>query len=162
MRPRIQEIRLSQLIVVSTGYTIQCIDTDYHRGPKWKANLVYTNSSFHLLGTKLSKGNTQLFAYRGKNYSGWSRAHLAIFTECVSSQTNKRCLCKSSWPFTLGLYGSQYDYVIHVALIGTAHMSLISASTLLWEVPIIPLRLSTWFANFIKFSNLLTKHIAKI
>ena len=52
-----------------------------------------------------------------KCHSGRSRAHLAVSTERVSSQTNESCLCKSSWPFTMGLYGSQYDYVIRVSLI---------------------------------------------
>ena len=36
-----------------------------------------------------------------KSYSGRSRAHLAVSTAWVSSQTNESCLCKSSWPFTM-------------------------------------------------------------
>ena len=55
-----------------------------------------------------------------KSYSGRSRAHLATSTEWVSSPTNKSCLCKSISPFTMGLYGSPYDYVIHVGLIATS------------------------------------------
>ena len=53
-----------------------------------------------------------------------SRAHLAVSTEWVLSQTNESCLCKSSSPFTMGLHGSQYDYVIHVALITILRISL--------------------------------------
>ena len=60
-------------------------------------------------------------------YSGRSRAHLTVSTEWVSSQTNKSCLCKSSSPFTMGLYGSPYDYVIHVAIIATLRIALITS-----------------------------------
>ena len=62
-----------------------------------------------------------------KSYSGRSRAHLAASTEWVSSQTNESCLCKSISPFTVGLYGSPCDYVIHVGLIATSHVSLITS-----------------------------------
>ena len=47
-----------------------------------------------------------------KCHGGWSRAHLTVSTERVLFQTNKSCLCKSISPFTMGHYGSQYDYVI--------------------------------------------------
>ena len=47
--------------------------------------------------------------------SGRSRAHLTVSTERVLFQTNKSCLCKSISPFTMGLYGSPYDYVARVA-----------------------------------------------
>ena len=60
-----------------------------------------------------------------KYHSRRSRAHLAVSTERVLFQTNTGCLCKSISPFTMGLYGSPYDYVIHVALIATSHVSLI-------------------------------------
>ena len=56
-------------------------------------------------------------------HSGWSKAHLAISTEQVP---NKGCLCKSISIFTMGLYSSPYDYIIHVALIATSHVSLIT------------------------------------
>ena len=49
-----------------------------------------------------------------KSYSGWSRAHLAVSIEWVLSQTNESCLCESSSPFTMGLNGSQYHYIIYV------------------------------------------------
>ena len=62
-----------------------------------------------------------------KSYSDQSRAHLAASTEWVSSQTNERCLCKSISPFTMCLYGSPHDYVIHVGLIATTHASLITS-----------------------------------
>ena len=62
-----------------------------------------------------------------KSYSSWSRAHLAVSTEWVLSETNKSCLCKSISPFTMGLYGSPYDYIIHVGLIATSQVSLITS-----------------------------------
>ena len=62
-----------------------------------------------------------------KCYRGWFRSHLAVSTESVSSQTNESCLCKLSWPFTMGLYGSQYHYIICVALITISHISLIAS-----------------------------------
>ena len=34
---------------------------------------------------------------------------------------------RSSWPFSMGLYGSQYDYMIHIALYATTHISLITS-----------------------------------
>ena len=52
-----------------------------------------------------------------KSYSGQSRAHLAASTEWVSYQVNESCLCKSISPFTMKLYSSTYDYVIHMPLI---------------------------------------------
>ena len=61
-----------------------------------------------------------------RSYSDRSRAHLAVSTEWVSSETNKNSLCKSSSPFTMGLYGSLYD-CHHVALIATSHVSLITS-----------------------------------
>jgi len=48
-----------------------------------------------------------------KSYSSQSKAHLAVSTEWVSFQTNESCSCKSSSPFTMGLYGSLYDCVCH-------------------------------------------------
>ena len=74
----------------------------------------------------IPKETLKCFAVR-KSYSSQSRAHLAVSTEQVSSQTNKSCLCKSSWPFTISLYGSQYDHVIHVALITIPCVSLITS-----------------------------------
>ena len=44
----------------------------------------------------------------------------------VSFVPNKRNLFKSSWSFTLGRYGSQYDYVIYVALIFSSRASQIT------------------------------------
>ena len=52
-----------------------------------------------------------------KCHNSWSRAHLAVSTEWVLSQTNENCLCESSSPFTMGLYGSPYDYLILIVLI---------------------------------------------
>ena len=60
-----------------------------------------------------------------KSYSSQSRAHLTVSTEWVLSQTNENCLCESSWPFTLGLYGSQCDDII-------AASCVLLASNLLW------------------------------
>ena len=54
-----------------------------------------------------------------KYHGGRSRVHLAVPTEWVSSQTNESHLCKLSSSFTMGLYGSLYDYIIHVALIAS-------------------------------------------
>ena len=62
-----------------------------------------------------------------KCHSCRSRAHLSVSTEQVSSQTNESCLCKSISPFTMGLYGSPYDYVIHVAIIATSCIPLITS-----------------------------------
>ena len=46
-----------------------------------------------------------------KCHSGRSRTHLAVSTERIKFQTNKSCLCtSSSSSFTVGLYGSSYDY----------------------------------------------------
>ena len=56
-------------------------------------------------------------------------AHLAVSNESVSCRTNKRCLCKLSSPFTMGLYGSQYDYIIHIALIATSQVLFRSHSS---------------------------------
>jgi len=39
----------------------------------------------------------------------------------TNKQTNKCCLCKSISPFTMGLYRSLHDYIIHEALIATSH-----------------------------------------
>ena len=50
-----------------------------------------------------------------------------VSTERVLLQANKGCLCKSISPFTMGHYGSQYDYVIHIALIATSCTSLITS-----------------------------------
>ena len=60
-----------------------------------------------------------------KWHSGRSRGHLTVFTEWVLLQTNESCLCKSISSFTMGLYGSLYDYVIHIALIATSRALLI-------------------------------------
>ena len=62
-----------------------------------------------------------------KCHSCRSRAHLAVSTEQVSFQTNESCLCKSISPFTMGLYGSPYDYVIHVAIIASSRVPLITS-----------------------------------
>ena len=62
-----------------------------------------------------------------KSKSSQSRSQLAVSTEWVSSQTNKSCSCKSISPFTMGLYGSLYDYVIHTVLLATSHASLITS-----------------------------------
>ena len=56
-----------------------------------------------------------------KSCSGQSRAHLAVSTEQVSSQTN--CLCKSSSPFTMGLS----DYTVYVALVHITNNQLLWA-----------------------------------
>ena len=64
-----------------------------------------------------------------KSYSNQSRAHLATSTEWVSSQTNESCSCQLISPFTMDLkvYGSPYDYVIHVGLIVAMCISLITS-----------------------------------
>ena len=62
-----------------------------------------------------------------KYNSGRSRAHLAAPTEWVLSQTNESCLCKLISPFTLGLYGSPHDYVIHAGIIATTRVALITS-----------------------------------
>ena len=59
-----------------------------------------------------------------------SRAHLIVSTEQVLFQTSKSCLRKLISPFTIGLNGSPYDYVIHIALIAylaRSHASLITS-----------------------------------
>ena len=94
-----------------------------------------------LLGFPRKHSNT---SHIRKSYSGRCRAHLAASIERVSSQTNKNCLCKSISPFTMGLSGSPYDYVIDVALIVTLHVSLItSCQPPLVQVQVRPKILST-------------------
>ena len=59
-----------------------------------------------------------------------SRAHLTVSTEQVLFQTSKSCLRKLISPFTIGLYGSLYNYVVHIALIAylaRSHASLITS-----------------------------------
>ena len=62
-----------------------------------------------------------------KCHSGQSRAHLTVPTERVLFQANESCLCKSIWPFTTGIYGSPYDYVIPVALVATSRVTNITS-----------------------------------
>ena len=63
-----------------------------------------------------SQGNTQMLRVSRRAIA----VDLAASTERVSSQTNKICLCKSVSPFTMGHYGSPYDYVIYIAIIATS------------------------------------------
>ena len=60
-----------------------------------------------------------------KDYSGQSGALLTVSTERVSFQTSEGAIVKID--FTMGLYGSPYDYIIHVALIAIPRTSLISS-----------------------------------
>ena len=73
---------------------------------------------------EISKEALKCFAYKEELLSSQSRAHLAVSTEWVLSQTNRSCLCESSSPFTVG---SLYDYVIHISLFATSHVSLITS-----------------------------------
>ena len=68
--------------------------------------------------------NTQMPSHIRKSYSGWSRAHLTISTEWVSSQTNESFLSKLISLFTVGFYGSLYDYIIYIALIAPLFVGL--------------------------------------
>ena len=108
-----------------------CNHTDGHRGPQWKVK-PFTQTAFVWLEQNSLSGydqvssrltamefhDTQNFlwgfqrkhsnvSHIRKSHSGWSRAHLAVSTEWVLSQTNESCLWKSSPPFTMGLYGNQ-------------------------------------------------------
>ena len=62
-----------------------------------------------------------------KSNSGWSRVNLHGSILWAGFTSNKSCLCISISPFTIGLYVSSYDYAIHVVLIATSHMSLITS-----------------------------------
>ena len=83
---------------------------------------------WHFMIHCVDQGNT---SYIRKSYSERSRAHLAVSTEWVSSKTNESCLCKLSWPFTMGLYDSLYD--CHSC--GTnCYLAHITASNLFWHI----------------------------
>ena len=56
-----------------------------------------------------------------------SRAHLAVSTERVSFRTKNGCLWKPILHFTMGLYSSLHDYIIHITLIATSRISLITS-----------------------------------
>ena len=119
-------------------YVMRHNHTDCHRSPYWKVKSNYTNR-FRLFGTKLTQlisststaivvlytqkiwGFPCKFSWKIlciiKCHSDRSRAHLAVSAEWVLFQTNESCLRKLSSPFTMGLYGSLYNCVIHVSLI---------------------------------------------
>ena len=84
----------------------------------------YDMRSMWVFPWNISKENA---SHNLKHHSDWFRAHLAVSTERVLFQKNKGCLCKSISPFTMGLYGSLQDFTIHVALITTLCVSLITS-----------------------------------
>ena len=49
--------------------------------------------------------------------------------------TKRERVCKLISPFTMNVYGSLYDYIIHIELIAISHISLITSSSALHVPP---------------------------
>ena len=133
-----------------------CSHTACHRGPQWKMNSIYTNS-FCLFGTKITQLNAarwalgrplQLFLIHkvfecllGNPSFCTSKKAIVVDLELKDSihwvgfiANKQKLFVEIEFTFHYGLYDSQYDYIIHIALIATSCMSLnILGSSDLWK-----------------------------
>ena len=82
-----------------------------HTASGWTLDRLLSSSS-HPKHFRVSLGTPTKPLCIIKYHRGWSRAHLAV---------KESCLCKSSWPFTMDLYGAWQAVWIRHSCVAQSH-----------------------------------------